>query len=157
MSKRSRCGLAEKLRRAIGLPMPAIVRFLEIPRRTWYYHRTRLGTDRQARLRPLVREVFERSRGRYGYRHVHAALRARDIRVSKKAVRCVMREEGLEAARPRHRRYSPYAGKEGLRTAPNLLLADEAADLHDFRTDAPGRVLATDITKFKLPDDGREA
>ena len=37
--------------------------------------RARLGRDRDAGLRPLVREAFEAGRGRYGYRRVHAELR----------------------------------------------------------------------------------
>ena len=59
MPMRSRCGLAWRLRLATGLPMSPIIRFLEIPRSTWYYHRARLGIDRLAWLRPFVREAFE--------------------------------------------------------------------------------------------------
>lgn len=38
---RSRCELGERLRLATGLPTSTITRFLEIPRSTWYYHRSR--------------------------------------------------------------------------------------------------------------------
>ena len=103
-----------------------------------------------------MREEFEASGGRYGYRRVHAALRARGVRASEKRVRRVMRGEGLEAARPRRRRYSSYAGEEGLRDAPNLLLVDEARDLHDFSAPSPGEALVTDVTEFRLPDDARK-
>ena len=104
MPMRSRCGLAWRLRLATGLPMSPIIRFLEIPRSTWYYHRARLGIDRLAWLRPFVREAFELC-GRRGYRAVHATLRAAGVRVSEKVVRRVMREEGLSARRPRRRPY----------------------------------------------------
>ena len=67
-----------------------------------------------------------------------------------------MRGKGLEAARPRRRRYSSYAGEEGLRDAPNLLLVDEARDLHDFSAPSPGEALVTDVTEFRLPDDARK-
>ena len=151
ISNRRKTELGERLRAATGLPLREITAFLRISKSSYEYHRARLGTDRLAGLRELVREAFGASGGRYGYRRVHAELSRRGVRVSEKVVRRVMREEGLVAARPRCRRYSSYAGEEGLRTAPNLLLADEAADRHDFAAPAPGRVLVTDITEFKLP------
>ena len=67
-----------------------------------------------------------------------------------------MREEGLEAARPRRRRYSSYAGEEGRACAPNLLLVDASRDLHDFSAAAPGGAMVTDVTEFRLPDDARK-
>lgn len=156
MSNRSKCELGERLRRATGLPLRSITAFLRISRSSYEYHRARLGRDRDAALRPLVREAFEASGGAYGYRRVHAELRRRGTRVSEKVVRRVMREEGLEAARPRRRRYSSYAGEGGRAAAPNLLLADAAADRHDFSAGRPGEVLVTDITEFRLPGDPRK-
>ena len=147
MPMRSRCGLAARLREATGLPMPAITRFLEIPRSTWYYHRASLGRDRYARLRPLVAEAFEEC-GRRGYRAVHATLRARGVRVSEKVVRRLMREGGLSAARRRGRPYSSYAG-EVSPAPPNLPL--RADGTHGFSAPAPNRLWVTDITEFKLP------
>lgn len=43
-----------------------------------------------------------------------------------------------------------------LAAAPNLLLVDAGRDLHDFSAAAPGEVLVTDITEFRLPDDPRK-
>ncbi len=149
MPVRSRCGLAWRLRLATGLPMSPIIRFLEIPRSTWYYHRARLGIDRLAWLRPFVREAFELC-GRRGYRAVHATLRAAGVRVSEKVVRRVMREEGLSARRPRRRPYSSYAG-EPAPAPPNLPL--RADGTHGFSASAPNRLWATDITEFRLPGD----
>ena len=79
---------------------------MRISRSSYEYQRARPGRDRDAALGGPVREAFEEGRGCYGYRRVHAALRLRGERVSEKRVRRVMREEGLEAARPRRRRYS---------------------------------------------------
>lgn len=151
ISNRSKCELGERLRLATGLPLRSITAFLRISRSSYEYHRARLGRDRYEGLRAEVRDAFAAGRGAYGYRRVHAELRRRGRRVSEKVVRRLMREEGLVAARPRRRRYSSYAGEEGRAPAPNLLLADEARDLHDFTADAPGEVLVTDITEFRLP------
>ena len=71
--------------------------------------------------------------------------------VSEKVVRWIMAEEGLRARAPRAARYSSYAGEEGRAAAPNLLLVDAGRDLHDFSAAAPGEVLVTDITEFRLP------
>lgn len=155
MSNRRKCELGERLRAETGLPLREITAFLRISKSSYEYHRARLGRDRDAALRPLVGEAFAAGRGAYGYRRVHAELRARGVRASEKRVRRVMREEGLEAARPRRRRYSSYAGEEGMAGAPNLLLSDPARDLHDFSAARPGERLVTDITEFRLPDDPR--
>ena len=144
---RSRCGLAARLRRATGLPMCAITRFLEIPRSTWHYHRARLGRDRDAWLRPFVAEAFEAC-GRRGYRAVHAGLRAAGVRVSEKRVRRVMREEGLAARAPHRRRWGSYDG-EGSPAPPNLPLAADGT--HRFRAPAPNELWVTDISEFRLP------
>ena len=92
------------MRLATGLPTSAIARFLEIPRRTWCYHRARAGrAARDDELRPLVETAFEAC-GRRGYRPVWAQLRRGGVRVSGKVVRRLMREVGLTARRRRRRR-----------------------------------------------------
>ena len=148
-----RAALADSLRGRFGLAR--VLAALSLPRSTFYHRMSRPGSDPDADIRPLVREEFGASRGRYGYRRVHAALRRRGTRASEKRVRRVMRQEGLEAARPRRRRYSSYAGEAGRACAPNLLLADASRDLHDLSAPRPGRALVTDVTEFRLPDDRR--
>ena len=155
ISNRRKAELGERLREATGLPLREITAFLRISKSSYEYHRARLGRDKYAALRAAVREAFGAGRGAYGYRRVHAELARRGTRVSEKVVRRVMREEGLEARRPRRRRYGSYRGERGARPAPNLLLADAARDRHEFRAPAPGRVLVTDVSEFRLPDDPR--
>ena len=169
-----RAALAESLAPRFGLPRALAA--LSLPRSTYYYQLSRRGApDPYAALRPLVRDSFEASGGAYGAGRVWAALRsgagepqrargaasldpARPVAVSEKVVRRVMREEGLSARSSARepRAYSSYAGEEGLRCAPNLLLVDEARDLHDFSAAAPGEAMVTDITEFRLPDDPRK-
>ncbi len=156
MSNARKAALGERLRAATGLPLREITAFLRISRSPCEYHRARLGRDRDAALRAPVREAFGAGMERYGYRRVHAELARRGLRVSEKRVRRVMREEGLEAARPRRRRYSSYSGEEGRAAAPNLLLADAARDRHDFSAARPGERLVTDVTEFRLPGEGRK-
>ena len=82
MSNRRKCELGERLRAATGLPLREITAFLRISRSSYEYHRARLGRDRDAALRPLVREAFAAGRGAYGYRRVWAELRRRGVRAT---------------------------------------------------------------------------
>lgn len=168
-----RAALARSLRGRF--PLRALLGALSLPRSTYYHHAARAAApDPYAALRPLVAAAFEGSRGTYGYRRVRAALASgggavqrargassldpsRPVAVSEKVVRRIMAELGLAAAHRRRRRpYSSYAGEDGLRCAPNLLLIDEGRDLHDFSARAPGERMVTDITEFRLPDDPRK-
>ena len=159
ISNRRKVECGERLRRETGLPLREITAFLRISRSSYEYQRARLGRDRDGELRPLVREAFEAGRGCYGYRRVHAELAGRGVRVSEKRVRRVMREEGLEARRPRRRRrYSSYRGEPDERPANvpreraearRAAGEDFAAD-HDFSAAAPGELAVTDVTEFAM-------
>lgn len=158
LSRAERAALVESLRGRF--PLAALLAAAGLARSTYYYRSkaaARRG-DRHAALREEVKRAFERSSRTYGYRRVRALLESEGTAAPERAVRRIMREEGLRprCAALRSRRWSSYAGEEGMRTAPNLLLADARRDLHDFRPAAPWRSLATDITEFSLPDDGRK-
>ena len=120
------------------------------------------GPGRLRGVRGRLRLPPRPRRARAGRRRAAAGPRRGGARpgaavaVSEKVVRRIMAEEGLRARAPRAARYSSYAGEEGRAAAPNLLLVDAGRDLHDFSAAAPGEVLVTDITEFRLPDDPRK-
>lgn len=70
---------------------------------------------------------------------------------SEKVVRRIMREEGLVARKAaqmrRMARYSSYRGELAERPANVPLRADGT---HDFRAPAPGLLVVTDVTEFRL-------
>lgn len=100
--------------------------------------------DKYADLRIAVRRIFDESGYRYGYRRIHAKLKAEGERVSEKVVARVMAEEGLVARSSRkRRRYSSYAGE--ISEAPKNLVN------RDFHADVPNRLWLTDITEFRIP------
>lgn len=99
------------------------------------------GADLSALTAAERAALADRLRGRFGLRAALAAL---------SLPRSTFYDR-LAAAR-----YSSYAGEEGRAAAPNLLLVDAGRDLHDFSAAAPGEVLVTDITEFRLPDDPRK-
>ena len=149
-NSRRRCvELGERLRRETGPPLTRMLAFLGLPKSSYEYHRARLGADRYAPLRPVVREVFEALGGSRGYRPVWAELRRRGTRVSEKVVRRVMREEGLVArGRRRRRAWSSYAGEASPAPANLPLMPDGT---HRFRAGRPNELWVTDITEFRLP------
>ena len=136
--------------------------------RSTYFSQEAIGRkpDKYAALRVRVRAVFEESRQRYGSESVWAKLRdgggtavgvaelapgdlETPVAVSEKVVRRIMREEGLVPVQARRepRRYSSYKGEAGARPA-NLPLREDGT--HDFFAEAPGALVVTDVTEFKL-------
>ena len=114
-----------------------------LPRSTFYYHAGRESADRYADVRPSIREIYGRTRNGMGYRQVRNALRKEQgLRISRKTVRKLMREEGL-LCRIRRPHYNSYKGETG-RVAGNLLN-------RDFAADGPFEKLVTDVTEFVLP------
>ncbi len=73
--------------------------------------------------------------------------------VSEKVVRRLMRGLGLRVCYARRGRYSSYAGEIDA-PAPNLLL--RADGTHDFSAGRPNEAWVSDVTEFRLPDDGRK-
>ena len=87
-----------------------------------------------------------------GYRFVREVVsRRRGRPVSEKVVRRLMRGLGLRVCYARRGRYSSYAGEIDA-PAPNLLL--RADGTHDFSAGRPNEAWVSDVTEFRLPDDG---
>lgn len=108
-----------------------------------YQMRALAKPDKYADLRVRIAEIFHESRGRYGYRRVHAALKIDGTTVSEKVVCRIMAEEELRACRPKKRRYSSYKGEIG--DAPENIVK------RNFHADKPNRLWLTDITEFSIP------
>lgn len=147
-STAQRIAFAERASERAGVSLSKAAGMLGVSRQLLSYHRNNPRRDRDARLRPLVAEAFEEC-GRRGYRAVHATLANRGTRVSEKRVRRIMRELGLAPVRKRGRRYSSYAG-EVSEAPPNAPLREDGT--HCFAAEAPGELLVSDITEFRLPD-----
>ena len=91
-----------------------------------------------AQLAVQVAAVHKRSRRAYGSPRVHAELQAHGVRVGRKRVERLMRENGLEARRKRRFRRTTDS-KHSQPIAPNLLG-------RAFDVTAPNEVWVTDVT-----------
>ena len=109
--------------------------------RTTYYYNIRPREDKYAQIRKDIIRIFNKNKGRYGYRRVYQQLRAEGIVVNHKTVAKLMVEMGLYARKPKLR-YRSYIGEIG-HVAPNVLQ-------RDFATDAPNRKWTTDVSQVDI-------
>lgn len=109
---------------------------------TYHYTKQRSNSLRYLTERQLICEIFDKSRGRYGYRRIASVLKhEQGLCLSGKTVLKLMREEGC-VCKVRARKYSSYKGGIG-RIAPNLLQ-------RDFVATSPNQKWVTDVTEFNV-------
>jgi transposase InsO family protein len=136
------------LARVVAFPIALMCRVLGVSVSGFYAWRKRPMPERakvDARLAVEVAASHKRSRGRYGSPRVHADLRAGGVRVGRKRVERLMREQGLQARR-RRRFKKTTDSAHGQPIAPNVLE-------RDFETSAPNEVWVTDVT-YVWTDEG---
>ena len=122
-------------------PVRLLCTVLEVSRSgfyAWVDRPTPLKTTADARLLLEIRAALVRGRGAYGSPRIHRELRARGIRVGKKRIERLMRENGL-VARQKRRFVHTTDSRHEHPIAPNLL------DRH-FDPKAANEVWAGDVT-----------
>jgi len=127
-----------------------LCRCLRLTRSGFYAWRRRpesIHTTTDRRLRVLVRASFDASRQRYGSPRIHADLADQDVRVSRKRVVRVMREEGLQA-RARKRFKGTTMSDHDQPVAANLLN-------REFTADAPNQRWVGDTSEFLVGESGK--
>ena len=90
-----------------------------------------------------MREAFENSRRRYGYKRIHLELKSAGIIVSAKRIMRLMTNHGMVPVLKSAKRYSSYKGEIGGAPANPVN--------RDFHATAPNRLWVTDITEFSIP------
>lgn len=114
-------------------------------RSTFYYCIKRMKQpDKYAELKDVIKQIFSENRGRYGYRRITMELHNRGYQVNHKTVQKLMKQCGLKCE-IRRKRYRSYKGEVG-KVAPNILN-------RNFKSDAPLKKLATDVTEFSVGDE----
>lgn len=122
----------------------SLLKEVGIARSTYYYQlKAMRRPDKNANLLSLVREAFENSRRRYGYKRIHLELKSAGIIVSAKRIMRLMTSHGMVPVLKSAKRYSSYKGEIG--GAPANLVN------RDFHATAPNRLWVTDITEFSIP------
>ena len=95
---------------------------------------------RDGELLGEIRAIHEQSKATYGWPRVHAELRHRGVRVSRKRVARLMRRAGLSGM-VRRRKGKTTVSVPGIATAPDLVR-------RDFAPEAPNRLWVADLTEI---------
>ena len=121
--------------------LEALLAAAELSRSTFYYHRKALEmTDKHGALKDIIRALYERHKGRYGYRRITAALRQMGQTVNHKAVQRLMQLLGLKSL-VRPKKYRAYRGQRA--DVPNVLA-------RQFQAEQPNQKCVTDVTEFNV-------
>lgn len=113
-----------------------------IARSSFYYHQKMLQKkDKYAEIKTLIKKIYHRHKGRFGYRRITMAIREKGVIINHKTVLRLMKTLNLKSI-IRVKRYKSYRGEIG-RTAPNILE-------RNFKTNQPNRKWATDVTEFNV-------
>lgn len=123
-------------------PIAGLLKAAGLPRSTFYYQLEVLrGGGKQKQLKDTIRSVFERHKGRYGYRRVTAAVRQLGEQVNHKTVQRLMGVLGLKSL-VRPKKYQSFKGEVG-QAAPNVLG-------RQFDAQAANEKWVTDVTEFNV-------
>ena len=112
-----------------------------LPRSTYYYNVTAPDKDlKNQELCEEIKTVFQKNKGRYGYRRVTVVINHSET-VNHKKIQRLMKKMGLKSP-VRRSRYKSYRGEIGT-TAPDRLK-------RNFRAVKPGRKAVTDVSEFHI-------
>jgi putative transposase len=122
--------------------LSTLLRVAGLSRSTFYYHvKAILAGDRHAGLKKRIRAIFDRHRGRYGYRRIAAELRRNGEQINHKKVQRLMQAMGLKSL-VRPKRYVSYRGQANV-AVPNVLQ-------RGFDAAQPNQKWVTDVTEFNV-------
>lgn len=111
-------------------------------RSTYFYHEQRSKlNDKYSDLKQQIKVIYNKHKGRYGYRRITLALRNMGLIVNHKCIQRLMQSMKLKS-RIRITKYRSYKGQVG-RVADNLLQ-------RQFKADKPNQKWVTDVTEFNV-------
>ena len=111
-------------------------------RSSFYYHQKQHKLpDKYKEIKELIKAIYQRHKGRYGYRRITDELHNQGIIINHKTVLRLMKVLGLKSL-IRVKKYKSYKGENG-KIAPNILQ-------RNFKAQAPNQKWATDITEFNV-------
>ena len=144
LTSREKTLLVRTVSETLGVTARSLLPVVGIARSTYHYQLNAMKRpDKDASLLELVREAFENSRRRYGYKRIHLELKGMGVRVSAKRIMRLMTGNGLVPLFKSAKRYSSYKGE--LTKAPANLVD------RDFHAERPNMLWVTDLTEFSIP------
>ena len=129
-----------ELRRKFDLKL--LLNQSNMARSSFYYHQKQNKLpDKYKEIKELIKAIYQRHKGRYGYRRITDELQNKGIVINHKTVMRLMKLLSLKSI-IRVKKYKSYKGENG-KIAPNILE-------RNFKAKAPNQKWATDITEFNV-------
>ena len=123
-------------------PLTGLLAVARLARSSFYYQLQLMRRpDKHARLKARILAVFDKNRGRYGYRRITAAICREGTIVNRKTIQRLMGILGVKSC-VRIKKYRAYHGEVGL-AAPNVLE-------RQFNATRPNEKWVTDVTEFSV-------
>jgi len=97
--------------------------------------------DKYTEVKLIIEQIYQKNKGRYGYRRVTMELHNRGYLINHKTVQKLMKQLNLKCM-VRIKKYQSYRGTIG-KIAPNILL-------RNFKASKPNQKWVTDVTEFAL-------
>ena len=107
----------------------------------YYYEKQSQSVDKYQIIKELIKSIYHKHKGRYGYRRITDELNNKGVIINHKTVLRLMKLLGLKSI-IRVKKYRSYKGEQG-KIAPNILE-------RNFRATAPNQKWATDVTEFNV-------
>jgi putative transposase len=130
---------------ADGSNVRTLCELFNVSRSGYYAYLKRGNVDRDQSSKELLKAVYDRYEGKYGYRQIQLfLLQDHQVWWNHKKVLRLMQALGLQAKIRRKHRCN-YASSVGGRVAENVLK-------RDFKAQVPNQKWVTDITQFRVLD-----
>ncbi|MDP3313669.1 IS3 family transposase [Lutibacter sp.] len=107
----------------------------------YYYQKQNKSDDKYKMIKELIKVIYQKHKGRYGYRRITDELNNTGIIINHKTVSKLMKFMGLKSV-IRIKKYRSYKGEQG-KIVPNILE-------RNFKATQPNQKWATDITEFNV-------
>ena len=122
--------------------LKVLLNYTNMARSSFYYHQKQSKlSDKYKVVKELIKSIYHKHKGRYGYRRVTDELNNKGIIINHKTVFRLMKLLGLKSI-VRIKKYKSYKGEHG-KIAPNILE-------RNFKATAPNQKWATDVTEFNV-------
>jgi putative transposase len=123
-------------------PIAGLLTAARLSRSTFYYQRSLLQQDdKDQQLKETILSLYERHKGRYGYRRITAAIRQTGKQVNHKVVQRLMGTLGLKSL-VRPKKYRSFKGEVGQAVSNELQ--------RQFEAKAANEKWVTDVTEFNV-------
>lgn len=137
-------------------PLRILFKVLKLSKTTYFYQKKLLvSEDKDLVIKVKIKEIYDKNKGRYGYRRIALTLRNENIIVNHKKVKRLMKEMGLYGNTPKAK-YKSYKGNMN-GTVKNLLLEKVVnEDNHKtyyerhFETTGVNQKWTTDVSEFHI-------